>query len=136
MEIRHETECRVLLSCPRVQRSHVCVLYFRHHRYIEKRKRSTDGTLSEWCEKEQNNTININICETRFLNFSSMVFTFYRSQNFFFDINYVLNIILHDRYKYRKFPPTRWKINNRNGKSICRTTAEKAVAFVCTITYN
>lgn len=104
MEIRHETERRVLLSCPRVQRSHICVLYFRHHIYIEKRKRSTDGTLSEWCEKEQNNTININICETRFLNFSFMVFTFYRYQNtfFFVDINYVLNIILHDRNKYRK----------------------------------
>jgi hypothetical protein len=34
----------------------------------QKRKRSTDGTLflTEWSEKEHKNTININICETRF----------------------------------------------------------------------
>lgn len=135
MEIRHETERRVLLSCPRVQRSHICVLYFRHHIYIEKRKRSTDGTLSEWCEKEQNNTININICETRFLNFSFMVFTFYRYQNTFFSLLITCWISFCMIATNIEKKSSNSKINNRNGKSICKT-AEKAVAFVCTITYN
>lgn len=87
---------------PRVQRPHY-VLYFRHRRG-EKRKRSTDGTLSlspEWCEKEQKNTININICETRL--WVSLLFTFSSLYalplgilDSIFVINYVLKSILHD----------------------------------------